>query len=186
MKTIAVLITFCAALAGQTPPGERHEFVIHDFRTESGVTLPEVRVVYGTYGKLNADKSNAILMPSHYMANYRGYTWLIGPGRALNPDGLYLICTELFGNGSSSSPSNATSVPQASLLTDLQNPLSSPISKPSPKRAPNVSADMLGCSGAPFMRSFIAHEWVVKGAKTCQFVPINAPKRAKMWQKVAT
>jgi len=106
MKTIAVLVTFCAALAGQTSAGERHEFVIHDFRTESGVTLPEARVVYGTYGKLNADKSNAILMPSHYMANYRGYTWLIGPGKALNPDSLYLICTELFGNGSSSSPSN--------------------------------------------------------------------------------
>jgi homoserine O-acetyltransferase len=106
MKTVALLLAFYALLAGQTPSGERHEFVIRNFRTESGATLPEARVVYGTYGKLNADKSNAILMPSHYMANYRGYTWLIGPGKALNPDNLYLICTELFGNGSSSSPSN--------------------------------------------------------------------------------
>ena len=29
---------------------ERHEFIVHDFKTESGVTLPEARVVYGTYG----------------------------------------------------------------------------------------------------------------------------------------
>ena len=26
-------------------------------------------------------KDNAMLLPSHYMANYRGYEWLIGPGK---------------------------------------------------------------------------------------------------------
>jgi len=31
-----------------------HEFVIDNFKTESGVTLPKARVVYGTYGRLNA------------------------------------------------------------------------------------------------------------------------------------
>lgn len=85
---------------------ERHEFVISNFRTESGVTLPEARVVYATYGHLNAAKDNAVLLPSHYMANYHGYEWLMGPGRCLDPSQLYLVATELFGNGRSSSPSN--------------------------------------------------------------------------------
>ena len=40
------------------------------------------------------------------MANYRGYAWLIGPGKALNPNDPFWVCSELFGNGSSSSPSN--------------------------------------------------------------------------------
>ena len=35
---------------------ERREFVIRDFRTESGVVLPEARVVYSTLGKLNASE----------------------------------------------------------------------------------------------------------------------------------
>ena len=35
---------------------EIHEFVIANFKTESGVTLPQARVVYGTYGHLNAAK----------------------------------------------------------------------------------------------------------------------------------
>ena len=100
------LIFLAYALAAQTPAGERHEFVIANFHTESGVTLPAARVVYGTYGHLNADRSNAMLLPSHYMANFHGYEWLIGPGKALDPSQLFLVCTELFGNGSSSSPSN--------------------------------------------------------------------------------
>jgi homoserine O-acetyltransferase len=84
----------------------RHEFVIKDFKTESGVVLPEARVVYGTYGHLNAARDNAILLPSHYMAKLNGYEWLMGPGKALDPEKLFLVTTELFGNGSSSSPSN--------------------------------------------------------------------------------
>ncbi|HJZ75913.1 MAG TPA: alpha/beta fold hydrolase [Vicinamibacterales bacterium] len=94
---------------------EHHEFVIENFHTESGAVLPKARVVYGTYGKLNAARDNAVLLPSHYMANHHGYDWLIaGQGaaaqanetRALDPSTLFLVATELFGNGQSSSPSN--------------------------------------------------------------------------------
>ena len=106
----------CTALAapaslaqpGQTPAFERREFVIRDFKTESGVILPEARVVYTTLDRLNSAGSNAILLPSHYMADFNGYNWLIGEGadRALHPSRDFLILTELFGNGRSSSPSN--------------------------------------------------------------------------------
>jgi homoserine O-acetyltransferase len=70
------------------------------------VTLPDAKVIYGTYGQLNAAKDNAVLLPSHYMANFHGYEWLIGDVKALDPDKLFLVATELFGNGRSSSPSN--------------------------------------------------------------------------------
>jgi homoserine O-acetyltransferase len=113
MRTLLALLTVLASLlvppvVGQgAQPLERHEFVIRDFRTESGVALPEARVVYTTLGKLNAAGDNAILLPSHYMANFNGYNWLIGAGdRALDPARDFLILTELFGNGRSSSPSN--------------------------------------------------------------------------------
>ncbi|HEY6899406.1 MAG TPA: alpha/beta fold hydrolase [Puia sp.] len=87
-------------------PAEVHDFIIHQFKTESGTTLPEAHIVYGTYGHLNAAHDNAILLPSHYMATHRGYEWLMGPGRCLDTTRLFLVCTELFGNGHSSSPSN--------------------------------------------------------------------------------
>jgi homoserine O-acetyltransferase/O-succinyltransferase len=86
--------------------GERHEFIISNFKTESGTTLPQVHIVYGTYGHLNAAKDNVVLLPSHYMADYHGYEWLMGKDHALDDPSLFLIATELFGNGHSSSPSN--------------------------------------------------------------------------------
>src|SRR5580698_8184650 len=104
MKTLALLLFISIAVAQDKP--ERHEFIIKDFKTEGGATLPVARIVYGTYGHLNAAKDNAVLLPSHYMANLRGYEWLMGTERALDSSKLFLITTELFGNGSSSSPSN--------------------------------------------------------------------------------
>jgi homoserine O-acetyltransferase len=95
-----------AARAARVDRAEHHEFVIPNFGTESGVTLPQAKVVYGTYGHLNAARDNAVLLPSHYMANHHGYEWLIGPGLALDTTKLFLVATELFGNGGSSSPSN--------------------------------------------------------------------------------
>jgi homoserine O-acetyltransferase/O-succinyltransferase len=94
------------ALSNSATKPERHEFVISNFKTESGVTLAQARVVYGTYGHLNAAKDNVVLLPSHYMADFHGYEWLIGPDKALDDSKLFLVATELFGNGHSSSPSN--------------------------------------------------------------------------------
>jgi homoserine O-acetyltransferase len=111
MRTLIPALLFVGALCAQNAANpasapERHEFTIANFKTESGVTLPVAHIVYGTYGHLNAAKDNAVLMPSHYMANLRGYEWLIGTERALDPSKLFLVTTELFGNGRSSSPSN--------------------------------------------------------------------------------
>ncbi len=104
-----VFVVLLATSSWAQPPAlERREFLIRNFRTESGVVLPEARVVYTTVGKLNAAGDNAILLPSAYMANFNGYNWLIGAAadRALDPGRDYLVLTELFGNGRSSSPSN--------------------------------------------------------------------------------
>jgi homoserine O-acetyltransferase len=106
-QTFLVQAVFAQEAAeSKADKGERHEFVIANFKTESGVVLPQARVVYGTYGKLNAAKDNVVLLPSHYMANFHGYEWLIGADKALDASKLFLVATELFGNGNSSSPSN--------------------------------------------------------------------------------
>jgi homoserine O-acetyltransferase len=115
MKSLAVvLLTFAAlpALAQSSPEAKiepvEHSYVLHNFHTESGAVLPEAKVMYGTYGKLNSAGDNAILLPSHYMAEMHGYGWLVGSGsdKALDPAKYFLVTTELFGNGRSSSPSN--------------------------------------------------------------------------------
>jgi homoserine O-acetyltransferase len=107
MKQLIPLLFISQILLAQSPDnGVRHEFVIQNLKTESGVVLPRALIVYGTWGNPTAAKDNVVLLPSHYLANYRGYTWLIGQGRALDPSKLFLVATELFGSGNSSSPSN--------------------------------------------------------------------------------
>jgi homoserine O-acetyltransferase len=103
-----VALPAASAVHAQTADAEpvQHEFIIRNFKTESGVVLPEAHIVYGTYGHLNANGDNAILLPSHYMADMHGYGFVIGPDKALDPKKWFLITSELFGNGRSSSPSN--------------------------------------------------------------------------------
>jgi homoserine O-acetyltransferase/O-succinyltransferase len=95
-------------LAGSRAAGAQavHTFRTDTFAFESGVKLPDASVVYATYGHLDAARDNAVLVPSHYMADHHGYDWLLGPGQALDTATHFVIATEMFGNGHSSSPSN--------------------------------------------------------------------------------
>ena len=106
LSLVVACLQLSPARAEDAAKPVQHEFIIKNFKTESGVVLPEAHIVYGTYGRLNAAGDNAVLLPSHYMADMNGYGWLVGPGKALDPNKLFLVTSEMFGNGRSSSPSN--------------------------------------------------------------------------------
>jgi homoserine O-acetyltransferase len=106
---LATFLGFFLSVVSEAAPsanGEPQFFLIKNFKLENGTVLPEARVRYLTYGTLNTARDNVILLPSHYMADSHGYEWLIGPDKALDPARYFLVATELFGNGKSSSPSN--------------------------------------------------------------------------------
>ena len=88
---------------GQDPP---RLFELGDFVLRSGATLREAKLSYKTHGTLNADKSNAIVYPTPYSAHHSDIEWIIGPGKALDPDKYFIIVTDMLGNGLSASPSN--------------------------------------------------------------------------------
>jgi len=102
----AWLALACAAAPARAADGIPQTFTINRFKLENGAVLPQARIEYATYGALNAARDNAVLLPSHYYADSHGYEWLIGSDKALDPGKYFLIATELFGNGKSSSPSN--------------------------------------------------------------------------------
>ncbi|HET6503821.1 MAG TPA: homoserine O-acetyltransferase [Amycolatopsis sp.] len=92
------------------PPGRR-QWVTHDrLRLESGAELPSVRLAYETWGTLDSDASNAVLVEhaltgdSHAAGEAgpghptRGW-WdaLIGPGRALDTDELFVVVPNVLG-----------------------------------------------------------------------------------------
>ncbi len=108
---LAVLLALVPSLAwaaqnDTTDHAAHHRFTLPSFTFEDGTTLPNTVLSYGTYGRLNDRKDNVILLPSSYMADHHDNDWLIGPGLALDTTRYFLVATELFGNGHSSSPSN--------------------------------------------------------------------------------
>ena len=81
-------------------------FAIANFDLQCGQTLPQVELVYQTYGELNDDRSNAILYPTSYGAQHPDIDWLIRPDGILDPTKWFIIIPNMFGNGLSTSPSN--------------------------------------------------------------------------------
>lgn len=98
-----------------------------DFELESGGKLRGLTLAYRTFGKLNADKSNAILFPSWYSGSSKILELAyVGAGRALDPDKYFIILVNQIGNGLSSSPSNtpapfnAAAFPEISIGDDVR------------------------------------------------------------------
>lgn len=81
------------------------------FRLESGATLSPVTIAYETYGRLNADRSNAVLI-CHALsggAHAAGYHrpedpqpgwWddCIGPGKAFDTNRFFVVCSNVLGS----------------------------------------------------------------------------------------
>ena len=81
-------------------------FEAGDLVLQSGITLPDAKIVYTTYGSLAADKSNVIVYPTSYGAQHTDIEWLVAPGRILDPSKYFVVIPNMFGNGLSTSPSN--------------------------------------------------------------------------------
>ena len=77
------------------------------FELEDGGVIPDLQLAVATFGELNDDKSNAILIPTWFSGTHS--TWwqvYIGEGRALDPSKYFIIVINQIGNGLSTSPHN--------------------------------------------------------------------------------
>jgi homoserine O-acetyltransferase len=68
------------------------------FRFESGETIDDLKVSYVTYGKLNAARDNAVLSLHHFIGDHHDNEFLIGPGKALDPEKYFVIATDFLAN----------------------------------------------------------------------------------------
>ena len=84
-------------------------FALGDFELQCGSVLPDAKLAYKTYGKLNQDGRNVVLLPTFFTGNHMRNEGFFGPGRAINPTRHFVVSVNLFGNGISSSPSNTPS-----------------------------------------------------------------------------
>jgi homoserine O-acetyltransferase len=96
----------------QQPPHQSYKE--GDLKLESGEVIKDFSISYVTHGTLNEKKSNAILMVTALGGNHHRIDFMIGPGKALDPDKYFIICTDAISNGLTTSPSNSTAQPRMS------------------------------------------------------------------------
>src|SRR3569623_679880 len=114
LTRIAILsLLMSAPAAAHTPQQPPHQlFSEGDLKLESGEAIKDFSISYVTHGTLNADRSNAILMETAISGNHHRIDFMIGPGKALDPDKYFIICTDAIGNGLTTSPSNSKAQPR--------------------------------------------------------------------------
>ena len=82
-------------------------FEAGDLILQSGATLWQAAIAYKTYGVLSAARDNVVLIPTFYAAHHTDVEVMMAPGRAIDPSKHFIVVTNMFGNGLSSSPSTA-------------------------------------------------------------------------------
>ena len=110
--TIACLTALMALALAHGPNQPPHQqYKVGDLTLESGEVIKDFSISYVTHGTLNVKKSNAILMVTAISGNHHRLDFLIGPGKALDTDKYFIVCTDAIGNGLTTSPSNSTAQP---------------------------------------------------------------------------
>lgn len=71
------------------------------FATESGFAIPEPTVAYQTWGELNANRDNAVLVCHALTGNAQADEWFggfFGEGKTLDPARQFIICPNVLGS----------------------------------------------------------------------------------------
>ena len=91
------------------------------FKLSSGEKLYEIKLAYETYGKLNNEKTNAILVchaisgdshvARHNKQDLPGW-WdiMVGPGKSIDTDKYFVICSNVIGGCSGSTGPNSINI----------------------------------------------------------------------------
>ena len=102
-----------SALHAQAAVGQEQQFArLGDFKLESGEAIRDCRIGYRTFGTINQDRSNVVLITTWASGTTEQWVGNIGPGRLVDSTKYYVVAVDALGNGVSSSPSNSRLQPR--------------------------------------------------------------------------
>ncbi len=82
-----------------------------EFKLRNGVQIHDFRLGYRILGKLNANKSNAVLWPTWLGGRTQDLLTFVGPANVVDTNKYFVILVDSIGNGVSTSPSNSSLQP---------------------------------------------------------------------------
>lgn len=106
MKRLLRPILALVALAWASVAFAQQEgvYTIPHFRFENGAEMDNMKVGYVTFGQLNADRSNAVLLTPGTSSLRHWADAYIGPGKMYDTDKYFVISVDAIGGGTSSQP----------------------------------------------------------------------------------
>jgi homoserine O-acetyltransferase len=125
-----ILFALCALLSWKASAFDgvvlKQDFLLPSYQTTSGPVLHQVHVGYETYGSLNADKTNVILITHYFSGNSHaagkyaavdaapGY-WdsIIGPGKAFDTNKYFIVSSDNLVNVNPKNPHVITTGPMS-------------------------------------------------------------------------
>lgn len=81
------------------------------FELENGQTIQDCKIGYRTFGRLNADRSNAVIVPTWFTGTSAQKSFVAAPGSLADSTKFFTVVVDALGNGVSSSPSNSPTQP---------------------------------------------------------------------------
>ena len=182
LNAIAALALWSApALAEGELLTEKKVFELPSYTTAGGATIKGVRVGWESYGTLNADRSNAILVThffsgtSHAAGKYApgdkapGY-WdaIIGPGKAIDTNKFFVLSSDTLVNLNANTPNVVTTGP-ASVNPDTGKPYGPSFPVVTMRDFVNVQKALLDSLGIAKVKAVVgasmgalqAYEWAV-------------------------
>ncbi|HET6977051.1 MAG TPA: alpha/beta fold hydrolase [Pyrinomonadaceae bacterium] len=83
-----------------------------DFKLANGGVIRNCRIGYRTFGTLNSDKSNVVVVPTWAGGTTEQLKGNFGPGRLIDSTTYFVVAIDALSNGVSSSPSNSRLQPR--------------------------------------------------------------------------
>src|ERR1700678_519958 len=111
--TAAVVTLAICLIPALAPTDGRQQFAaLGNCKLDSGQEIIGCQLGYRTWGKLNADRTNAMLIPTWFTGTSAQWAGNVGTGKLVDPSKYFVVVVDALGDGVSSSPSNSKAQPR--------------------------------------------------------------------------
>lgn len=164
---------------------------------ENGVTFGPIQVAYETYGRLNKDKTNAILICHALTGNAHAAGWhegegeekgwwdeMIGPGKPFDTEKYFVICSNVLGGcGGTTGPSSINPATGEPYGLDFPVVTISDMVKVQKELVSHLGVDRLLAVAGGSMGGMQALQWAVSFPDKVKFcIPVAATARSSPQQ----
>jgi homoserine O-acetyltransferase/O-succinyltransferase len=110
--SIVLLSVTTAATTAPAADGEQQSATLGNCKLSNGEQIIDCQLGYRTWGTLNANRTNAVLVTTWFTGTTADLVRFVGPEGIVDPTKYFVVAVDALGNGVSASPSNSKAQPR--------------------------------------------------------------------------